>query len=338
MMHTEFLVVGGGIAGTLLSYELWRAGKHVCMMHDGQLQGASHVAAAVLNPLIANKWTVAQDADSNMPVAMASYKALEDLLGCSILQTQELWVCPSTAQEQAALNGQMVAGNSFIQPITEAESLTMQLLLQQEWAAAKVAPVHIINTAALLMGWQQYLQAKGCYIEEHFDQAAMQVNADIVHYKGLSAETIIFCEGALGSKNPYMPAQRFTHNRGDALLLRIADLPTNYIYHKGIRLVPRSDGLWWCGSNYVWQYNNLLPNKDWRATTEKQLSNWLRMPYETIEHLVAERPTTAGQQPILAKHERYGHVYFFNGLGTRGFSAGPRLAKEMAAMVMGLAC
>ncbi|MCC6185918.1 MAG: FAD-binding oxidoreductase, partial [Chitinophagaceae bacterium] len=50
MIHTEYLIVGGGIAGTLLSYELLCAGKSVYLVNDEKPQAASLVAAALLNP------------------------------------------------------------------------------------------------------------------------------------------------------------------------------------------------------------------------------------------------------------------------------------------------
>ncbi|MCC6186601.1 MAG: hypothetical protein IT256_05550, partial [Chitinophagaceae bacterium] len=277
---------------------------------------------------------IAQGAAENIATALATYTAMEQMLATRFVAQKQLIVCSKNSKEQQVFEAQITSENVFAQSLLPAEMSAMKQLLVQEWGIGKVSPVSIIDASVMLAAWQKYLLQKGCYRAEQYDFAAMSQSVAGIGYKDVRADKIIFCEGAIGRANSYFPHQQFTQNRGEALLLSIPGLSAQYLYHKGIRLVPRSDGLWWCGSNYVWQYENLLPNKEWRLQTEKELSTWLKLPCETVNHLVAERPTTAGQLPILMQHATIQNLYFFNGLGTRGFSAGPRLAKEMAALVM----
>jgi glycine/D-amino acid oxidase-like deaminating enzyme len=118
------------------------------------------------------------------------------------------------------------------------------------------------------------------------------------------------------------------------LLVDIPALDISYIYHQQLRLVPAHEGLFWCGSNYRWDYNDLLPDQLWRQYATAVLNKWLRLPYTIIDHIVAERPTTAGQAPVVMLHPEIPSVAMLNGLGTRGFSMGPLLAKQMAKMLL----
>lgn len=68
---------------------------------------------------------------------------------------------------------------------------------------------------------------------------------------------------------------------------------------------------------------------EWRKKIEKFLKQWLKLPFSINEHIVAERPTTAGQQPLLLNHHNL-PMALFNGLGTKGFLMGPSLAKQFA--------
>jgi len=122
----------------------------------------------------------------------------------------------------------------------------------------------------------------------------------------------------------------FTRNRGEALLLHIPGLSGQAIYHSKLRLVPRGDDLFWCGSNYQWNYTSLEPDAAWRKNTIAELQRWLKLPFEVVDHIVAERPTTAGQVPLIGLHPGKPSAGILNGLGTRGFSAGPFWATELA--------
>jgi glycine/D-amino acid oxidase-like deaminating enzyme len=97
-----------------------------------------------------------------------------------------------------------------------------------------------------------------------------------------------------------------------------------------LRLVPRSDGLFWCGSNYTWNFDNLLPDEQWKQDAIIELESWLKLPFTIKAHIVAQRPTTAGQIPFIGIHPEHNTVAIFNGLGTRGFSAGPYWASAFA--------
>lgn len=328
-MTVDFLIIGQGMAGTLLSYELMRAGKST-MVIDGQKKyNTSLVASAVINPLVGKNWTIAKDAERIIPIALETYKSLGLLLNEDFVQAKSTLVFHR--DKSAALNfqRQINTGNPYVSVWQEIE----HAIWTDHFGIGLVHPVYTIDAKKLLGKWAEYLRSKNAIVAEDFDVQYLQVTKSNVQYKDIVAANIVFCEGAIGRQNPYFPSLNFTQNRGDALLLSIPQLSTEHIYHKDFRLVPHRDGLFWCGSNYIWEYNSLAPNKEWRLQTESELKHWLKLPFETVDHWVAERPTTAGQKPLLLQHPEQPHIYFFNGMGTRGFSAGPTWAKEMSALL-----
>lgn len=328
-MHTDFLIIGQGIAGTLLSYELICSGQTVMVLDTPTENKASLIAAAVINPLIGKNWTIAKEAEAQIPIAIRTYRELNHLLIAGLLSQKPLLVFHQSEKEEDNFRKQIALENSCLSLPETADLLHLKSYFDLYSEVGIVQPVYTIDAATLLEKWKTFLQSRHSFMEEFFEPEKLVILRDKLKYKDITAGKIIFCEGAAGSNNPFFLQQRFTQNRGDVLLLSIPGLPDQNLYQKGIRLVPRNDGLFWCGSNYTWEYNSLLPDKEWKAATEKQLKEWLRLPFEITAHLVAERPTTAGQIPVLAQSAEYKNMYFFNGLGTRGFSAGPYLAKEM---------
>lgn len=310
-MDTDFLIIGQGITGTLLSYQLLQLGNRVMVLDEGMPHTASRVAAAVINPRSGRQWKPAPDAPIFIPAALEMYRSLEQLLQLPLLRQTPICIM------DAALPGMDTEGLQQ----TEFFSVPQSGLIDDSW---------LVDAAALLQGWRRYLEGKGMFRKERYIATALDMSGGAVQYDTIKARAIVFCEGAAARYNPLWRDLPFTKNRGEALLLSIAGLPADVIYHHELRLVPREKELFWYGSNYRWQFDDLLPDEQWRTDALKALEQWLNLPFRVEDHIVAERPTTAGQVPLLGRHPHFPAAAIFNGLGTRGFSSGPYWARELA--------
>ncbi|PSK94408.1 glycine/D-amino acid oxidase-like deaminating enzyme [Taibaiella chishuiensis] len=333
-MHVDFLIVGQGITGTLLSYELLKAGKRVLVVDRPDARKASLVAGAVINPLSGKGFRAAQHAALLIPAALQTYRSLETLLDKALLREQTLYIFPGDEEEVRAFDAaiQREAG-SHLHWMPEAARDEWGNYFHMEQGIGMQQPVWQVDAASLLECWRQYLVAQDAYREEVFAYDQLVVNETQTQYKDITAGTVVFCEGTGAVHNPFLQGLPFTRNRGDVLLLSAPGLPATGIYHRGLRLVPRADGLFWCGSNYRWQFDDLEPDTGWQAYAETLLGQWLRVPFAIEAHLVAERPTTAGQVPLIGRHPRHAALAVFNGLGTRGFSSGPYWAAQLCRLL-----
>lgn len=331
MQQTQFLVVGLGIAGTLVSHELWKAGKDFLVLDDvAGLPKASLVAGAVINPVNINKWEPVANAGQLLPAAISTYTELELLLNAKLVDETAMIVF----QETNALHEKRKGENPFISPHGEKEHQIANQFFKDFDELAVVRPVWKIDAGSLITHWQNFLRQKQIFSEGRFNMDDCTIAADHITYKNIKAQKIVFCEGAQAWQNKFFNTLPFVKNRGEALLVSIPGLPQQYIYHNGIRLVPTGKELFWCGSNYQWQFNNLLPDDDWRKNTERQLQHWLKLPFTVEDHIVAERPTTAGQEILTGIHPAMPSFAILNGLGTKGFSAGPLLAKHLCSQLI----
>jgi glycine/D-amino acid oxidase-like deaminating enzyme len=317
-MKTDFLIIGQGIAGTLLSYYLLKAGRSVVVLDNGAMGNASHVAAAVINPLSGKQWTPSPDAALFIPEALSCYRHLEELLLQPLLRLSPMYIFGAEQQYPTLIS------------CGDEEQKQLQRFFSRAEHVCKNERSYLVEATALLQGWKEYLLGKSMLWQEQYEHKDCVIGDQGVRYKDLEAKKIIFCEGAAALQNPLWAGLPFTRNRGEALLLRIPGLSQRGIYHNKLRLVPRAGELFWYGSNYQWSFTDLEPDKNWRAEAIAGLEAWLKLPFEVADHIVAERPTTAGQVPLVGLHPRMPSVGIFNGLGTRGFSAGPFWAAELA--------
>ena len=60
-MQVDFLIVGQGLAGSLLAQELRRRGRTVHVVDDGWKSASSQVAAGLMTPLTGRRFTLTKD-------------------------------------------------------------------------------------------------------------------------------------------------------------------------------------------------------------------------------------------------------------------------------------
>ena len=326
LIHTDFLIIGQGIAGTLLSYELMNSGKKVLVMDNADPHKSSLVAGAVLNPMAGKHWSPSPQASTFLPKAIETYRQIEKLLDFSVLDKTELLVFHESEEKRHHFEHQQKEHPSYFKNDNSSD----HPFFNADFGCGVIRGLHKVDALTLLHQWQYHLQKSGSFMEGEFDFNDLEIMQDQIRYQDIIASKIVFCTGAAAMLSPYFSCLPFTKNRGEALIVSIPGLPTDTIYHKQLRLIPRNDDLFWCGSNYTWDFENLLPNEAWKANAIKDLEQWLNISFEVKDHIVAQRPTTAGQVPIVSIHPQYKNVAILNGLGTRGFSAGPYWASELA--------
>lgn len=322
MRDVDFIIIGQGIAGTLISYELLKAGKSVLVIDKPGITNASQLAGAIINPFNINTWDLVPKSRQFLPTALTTYRSLEQSVSGAFIQEKPMLIFSKGKYEGAVLESEYIRSlTAEEKDYVTANFYTTPLLLK--------VGVWQIQTATLLNAWRQMLQNRRLIREEVFDIKALQIKEDGVSYKDIRGKAIICCEGVAAHENLFFSALPFTKNRGDVLFLKIPGLQPSFVYHHKLRLIPTEQkDIFWCGSTYTWRFEDLRPNETWRKNTLAYLHSWLQLPVTVVDHVAAERPTTGGQEPMVGPHPQYPRLYIFNGLGTKGYSMGPYLAKQ----------
>ena len=83
MSNSEFdyLIVGQGLAGSVLSYLLMRQGKKVLVIDSFDANSSSQVAAGLVNPITGRRIVKSWMADTLIPFAETFYSAVENEFG-----------------------------------------------------------------------------------------------------------------------------------------------------------------------------------------------------------------------------------------------------------------
>src|SRR5688572_5509662 len=80
-MSSGIVIVGQGLAGTMLAWEFERAGIPFRIMDGGHALAATRVAAGIINPITGQRIVKSWKIESLLPVAREAYRAFEQELG-----------------------------------------------------------------------------------------------------------------------------------------------------------------------------------------------------------------------------------------------------------------
>ena len=332
-METDFLIIGQGLAGTLLAYELMQNGNDVQVIDNQHSEAATAVAGGLINPITGRRIVKTEQIDELLPQAKSTYQALEKYLNIQLWQEQTvLWSLSSIKEEndwyvrasQDRIKDYVVAEPDLKDILTKVKNVT---------SFGEVRHAAQVNIALLISAFAKKLLSENRLLLENFDFNQLFIQSDFITYKNIKAKKIVFCEGHRGRFNPLFQGLNFAVAKGEALIIQAQDLPADSVLKNNITICPLPDGTFWVGSNYEWNPTDCEPTESIRNEFEGYLNGFLNVPYQVLAHHAAIRPTMKDRQILTLIHPDFPNVAMFNGLGTKGTSLAPYWAKHFAKII-----
>ncbi len=329
-----FLIVGQGIAGTLLAYFLLKH-NHPFKIIDHPLPGAtSKIAAGIINPITGRRMVKSWRFDELSQFARQTYQEIEALLQSSFYREMNILRALPTTFEQNEWDrrSDFPENKSFFRDQTEMgvyEGKVPPLAYGELKGASKA------DLPRLIQSFRNYLSQKGLFTETVFDFAGLKTTPLSAHYDGYHYQKIIFCEGHRGKGNPFFKYLPFSLSKGELLLVKIPGFQANKMLKNKIYLVPLGGDNYWVGSTNSFECSAVEPTKDQKTLLIDSLQKAINLPFEVVDHQAGIRPTIADKRPLLGIHPVYTTLAIFNGLGTKGASLGPYFAHQMMKFLLG---
>ncbi len=325
----DYIIVGGGISGTFLSYYLLKKGQKIMVIDEAKPNTASAVASGIINPVTGRRLVTTWMIDELLPFAVNAYSELENEVKTKLIKQSNVLFYFATRQIKEAFESRSKEAPELLKLLTTTEA--QEPFFRFNYGIGEINPCYVVDVQTLLFTWREQLKKVSCLSEEKFEFTNCIIEKEKVIYKEYEAKKIIFCDGVDGAQNPYFTMLPFAFNKGEALIAKISDLPSTHIYKQGISIVPwKEKGLFWIGSNYLWNYTDVQPTEAFRKQTEEQLKYWLRLPFSVVDHIAAERPANVERRPFVGLHPLHASVGILNGMGTKGCSLAPYFAHQLA--------
>lgn len=339
MIEKDYIIVGQGIAGSILAHFLLENGQKVVVI-DQNTEGSlssSKIAAGVINPITGRRFVKSWRVDALLSIAKETYQALEKLLNIPIWHERRLIRTLSNPEEE----------NNFLlrrtypdyadycgetkTSLKEFEGDFNAAYFNNFYAFAETKNGAQVNLPLLLSKLRTYFVENQLFINDNFSFDDLKIADNHVVYKNIKAKKIIFAEGAAAVKNPYFNWLPFNLDKGELLLVRIPNLNLTDIFKHKISIVPLHDvGLYWVGATNAWHFDNDLPTEAHKQLILNELHDILNCPFEVVAHHAAIRPTVKDRRPFIGEHQKFPVLGIFNGFGTKGASLVPFFAKQFA--------
>ena len=326
-MQFDYLIIGQGLAGSFLSWNLTKAGKQILVIDESRPFTASKVASGVINPVTGRRMVRTWEIEKLMPFAVDAYTQFGKELDTALISQCNIIDFHPTPQMKLAFLERLPEETQYLR-LPEDEQ-TWRDHFRYDFGFGETVPCWLVNINPMLNGWRKKLEQTGSLLQEGFEWGHCTIKENSVQYKEHRAEKIFFCEGVAGFDNPYFHMLPYAKNKGEALIVEIPGLPRNNIFKQGLNIVPWQDELFWVGSSYDWNFTDTAPSLHFREKTIQQLSHWLKHPFKVIDHLASERPANMERRPFAGLHPTMPSVGILNGMGTKGCTLAPYFASQL---------
>ncbi len=322
---TDYILVGGGLAGMAFAENAWRNGKQV-VVFDGATSGASRVASGLYNAVVLKRLNPVVDSDAYLDAMEPFYAGIEARLShksffpmpllrrFASIEEQNDWFVGCDRPELSKLLADRVVhldGDALDAPfgygcVNRAGWVDTHLLLDDYW-------IHVPSGSH--------------YLRESFDYSALEVMEEGVRYKGVYARHIVFAEGFALADNSFFNYLPLQGTKGELLHVHAPGLNLQAVVKGGVFILPAGDDVYKVGATYAWDDKTETPTAAAREELVGKLNEIIRIPYTIIDQKAGVRPTVSDRKPLLGTHPDYRTVHVFNGLGTRGILLAPRLGE-----------
>lgn len=328
-LQTDCLVVGQGIAGTVLTYNLIKHGKSVMVIDKKHDSSASRVAAGLYNPIVFKLFTKSWKIDEALPFADDFYADLESFLETKFYHKKRVHKVfgANEEKEQWEKKKDLPDMQPYINP--ELQRYFNDEQVNQPFGSAAVNGAGNLEVGKMLDGFREYLKSQKVLIEEDFSYNELQLLQGEVNYKDISAKHIVFCEGYKIEQNPFFSWLPFKLTKGEILTIHAPLLKADEIMNRGVFVLPLGDNLYRVGATYNWDDLTEETTEAGKEELVGKLDKLLKIPYRIIDHVAGIRPTVNDRRPILGKHPIHQTLAVFNGLGTKGVQLSPYFAEEL---------
>lgn len=325
----DYLIVGQGLAGTLLAYFLEKAGQKIKVIDQAKPNAASKVAAGLINPITGRRYVKSWKADQLIPFAKETYQQLEKELDIQFYHERNILRTLFNSREENdwLLRTGDEAYQKYMVEQAELEKYAEHTTLAFSYGEVRYSAQVALST--LIERYRQHLFENDLLSENKFAYDALKRQDSTIHYKDLSARNIVFCEGHQAINNPLFNYLPFGGAKGEVLIVRIPEGNFEKILKHRVFIAPLGADLYWIGSTYDWNIELEEPTEKGKSFLQSRLEDVLKIPYEIVAHKAAIRPTVKDRRPFLGKHPEWSNAYIFNGLGTKGASLGPYFAQHM---------
>lgn len=325
MNKEKILIVGAGIAGCSVALTAYWRDYDIWIADPNPEKSTSQVAAGLFNPITGRQFALTYLANEIFDFIPNFYFSAEKLL-----------------------NSKLYFEGSLFRPFPDIET---QIRFEKRKEDNDIKPF-ISEQSAPFPTWYNNLNKEGIWlakggwldtplfinsilenfknkiIKTTFELEEAKPKNNLWHWQNHTFDKIILCKGVaesittIGSKLPFNPV------KGEILTV---ELPKSNNSEMAIAannyLIPVRDNIWKIGATYSWDLSDPNPTEKGKEELLKSLTKFTNEKILILNHQAGIRPAMKGRRPVVGWLKDFPNIGILNGLGSKGISMAPYLAK-----------
>ena len=329
MDSVDYIIVGQGLAGSSLAWQLLKRGASFVVVDDGHTGAASLAASGIINPITGQRLTPAWQFHRFYSEASTLYRQLESVFGDRYFYEMLVHRFIGTDIEFQLFKSRQEepAFKQYINSVHEPDSNPGIFI--DPYGSFTLTPAAYVNISKLINDLGDYLDKKRLRIRSRFCYPDLKLENSKVVWNNWTAERIIFFEGFQVLKNPWFKDLPFKPARGEVLLLE-SDEPfnPNTILNRGKWLLPLGAKHYMAGATYSWHSLDHHPSENGKNEIIQGLLSFIpSLKFMVKGHQVGVRPALTDSLPVIGPHAQFPQIIIFNGLGSKGALLAPFCVK-----------
>lgn len=323
-MNGPILIVGQGLAGTVLGWELLLHQEEVYFVDDARPHPSSFLAAGLWNPLSFKRITVHELVQEYIQCLEHLYPKIQDEL-------EEQFYFPKTLarifpSEDYRTMWEEKELQSHLAPYMVLPEGPLPSAWSNPVGYGVVAHAGWLNLQRMIEGSRAKWAKENRMDTETFDPEKLVMKDHGLEYKQRPFGLIIFCTGRFNPGWKPLDPIKIIPNKGHVITLHIPGLDENTAVHYGNFLVPIGQDRYKLGSTYQWDDTSTHVDTPLVEEMLDKLKQHIQLPFEVEKVEVGHRPTVMDRNGIVGLVPGFPKAAVMNGLGTKGVLTAPYLA------------
>ena len=313
----DYLIVGQGLAGSILAFRLMESGRSVIVVDNSHYHSSSKIAAGIINPITGHRLNLSENFSTFYPRAKKCYASLEARLGESLISF--------ISQRRLIKNkGQYsYLQKRFNEPeyqdiVLDYQSTSKEFVEDREGSIA-VNSTAVVDCHKLMKSMKAFLLSHEAIYQAKLDYTDLWIQPELIKFGSLKSKSIIFCEGAAAINNPWLKELPFKLAKGEIISLELKKSHNNIMLNWGNWVAPTTDhNKIKLGASFDWSQLDHEPSDEVADKLLKSLADHTTLDGEVINHQAGVRPTTKDRKPFIGAIPNFANAYCFNGFGSKG--------------------
>lgn len=327
-MKYDYLILGQGLAGSILAYQLLKRGKTIVIIDERKPSTSSTVAAGLANPFTGPKMVKSWKVEQLFSYLKPFYTELEKVTKAHFFSERTIYRPFGSIKELNNWEGRSTQSGyqKFIKKICSKTAHSSYV--NDPFGGVEISGF-VLNVPAFIDTMYHYLSEKCLYLDERFDEETLEISDSGIKYDEISASKLVYCSGYQIQTSKFFGWIPIAPVKGEILHLKMKH-KFETIYNKSCFIIPQGNGIYKAGSTYDRNDLSDKPTEHGKNEITKKLNALLKVKYEIVKHEAGIRPGTMTRRPLIGFHPVHKCMSVFNGLGTKGVSLAPLFSDQLA--------